>query len=258
MTNFDRWQLLMKDVCSPQSYVDFSFYFIISAALQRRVWCGPAHMPLFPNMYIVLVGEPAVGKGVSIKPTIEMLRHHKWKPEIKDVTDSMAHVVMGRKGEQNEEYAITAAAESITFEALTRLTAQAARAVTYTTIDAKGKPKKCTYLHSSVCATLEEMSSMFNKSADKVVDFLLVAWDCGDYHYKTKHMGEDKIRQCCLSLMAGTTPSFISKTFKHDLIGEGFSARTIFIYETTNRVVPMIKPEYTQQQLQAKTDLLKG
>ena len=81
MTNLERWRLYMKDITSPNSFIDFGFYFMISAALQRRVWLwSEDHSPLYPNLYVIMVGEPGLGKGRVIKPVSKFLRYHKLNP----------------------------------------------------------------------------------------------------------------------------------------------------------------------------------
>src|ERR1700678_3984880 len=79
MTNFEKWRAYTSDLSSPDSYIDWSWRFVISSSLQRRVWFGSDHMPLFPNMYVILVGEAGIGKGIVIGPATELLKHHKKK-----------------------------------------------------------------------------------------------------------------------------------------------------------------------------------
>ena len=77
MTNWDRWQLRLREVTSPQSFIDFGFVYLVSSYLQRRVWTNADHQKLFPNVYIILVGDPGIGKGLVIKPVTEFLKGHK-------------------------------------------------------------------------------------------------------------------------------------------------------------------------------------
>jgi len=81
MTNLEKWRFRLKDVESPNSYIDWSFWFVISSALQRRVWFGHKEDPLHFNQYIFLVGPPATGKGRVIKPVNTLLRANKLNPD---------------------------------------------------------------------------------------------------------------------------------------------------------------------------------
>src|SRR5437667_9649237 len=77
MTNYERWKSYMSGFSSPDNYIDWGWYYLIAASLQRRVWCGPLHSPLYSNNYTILVGEPGIGKGLVIKQVSEFLRFHK-------------------------------------------------------------------------------------------------------------------------------------------------------------------------------------
>src|SRR5437899_153738 len=76
-SNYEKWRIFMDWCISPDCYIDFSFYNMIAAALQRRVWTGPKHSPLFANHYTILVGEPGVGKGLPIKEVTKIIKYHK-------------------------------------------------------------------------------------------------------------------------------------------------------------------------------------
>ena len=261
MTNFDRWQRLMKDVCSPQSYIDFGFYFMISSALQRRVWTGPDHFRLYPNLFVILVGKPGLGKGVTIGPVTEMLKHHKLVKET-PIEDAAVNTFMQAfdktaRDKKREELLFPIAPDATTYESLVREIALSTRHINYKKFDpAKAKEVTAIYSHASMAFTLEELSSLMCKQSHKIVNFMLVAWDCKDYDYVTKHQGEDRIKHCCLSMLAGTTPGFMEDTFTDKLIEEGFSARTIFVYETANRHNSLDRPELTAEQLEDKQVLL--
>lgn len=70
------WRNFTSGLCSPDLFIDFGFYFMIGAALQRRVWTGPSHMPVFPNPYVVFVGDPGTGKGLVTTAVYKILSHH--------------------------------------------------------------------------------------------------------------------------------------------------------------------------------------
>jgi hypothetical protein len=265
MTNFDRWQLFMKDMCSPQSFVDFGFYYMISAALQRRVWLGDEKDPIYPNMYIILVGEPGIGKGRVIKPVNSILKHHKLNPtgveEDKDSATVMVDVnamlgnAMNKAIEQ--PLLIPVAPEATTYEALVNNMAKAVRRINYKWRNpATDREETKVYSHSSLCFCLEEMSSLFRKRTEDLVNFLLVTYDCGDYDYVTKHQGKDHVRKCCLNMLAGTTPSFLQATFDDKLLSEGFSSRSIFVYEYANRHNKWGLAEFTPEQIKAREEII--
>lgn len=278
MTNFQRWQLLMRDCTSPQSWIDFGFYYFVAASLQRRVWMGPKHRPLYCNLYIIFVGPPGVGKNGVILPLSEILRYHKieYKPAAAIQQDPTKvpstvdpHVLealnaanyaaaTGGKKTFEKPLVLPIAADAVTYEALVHQMSKATRHINFKEwVDAENKFIPRIYTHSSLCFCLEEISSLFRKKTEDVVNFLLKVYDCGDYEYVTKTQGEDIIRRSCLNFLGGTTPSFMEQTFDDGLLNDGFSSRTWFLYESSNRFNTLKHPELSPEQLAAKRELLE-
>lgn len=276
-SNFERWQLLMKDITSPQSFIDFGWYYTVAAALQRRVWCGPEHKPIFPNIYVILVAPPGVGKGLVIKEVEYLLRYHyledpnapaKAAPDA-NVTTVDPHVVAAinaanyaqatngeMKRTMKKPLLIPLAANATTFEALVRSMTKATRRINYMKHDEKlGKNVLQIYTHCSLAFCLEEISSLFRRHTEDVANFLLQAYDCGNYEYDTKTQGNDEIHRCCLNFFGGTTPVFMESTFNDKLLNDGFSSRTWFIVEQRNRFDKLLIPPLSPEQTEARAHL---
>jgi len=282
MKLFDLWQLYMKNVKSPQHFIDISFYYMIGSALQRRVYWGPVEAALFPNLYIILCGRPGIGKGIVIKQVSEILKYHKRSSSAstkieqlnfdrlmqtakaqcvdQSIIDSILRAKkavsdINEAGDEKvrERLLIPVAADSTTCEKLIESLSKK---------PSKIQTKCCPlapagiYTHHSLCFALEEISSLFKKKTENLVNFLIVAYDCGDFTYETLTRGEDVIKKCCLSFFGGTTPSFMQDTFDDKLLTEGFSSRTIFAYGGKNRFEAYGFPEFTQEQKEAKEAIL--
>lgn len=219
MTNKERWDLYVRDLPSAQSFKDFGYYFLINACLQRRVWYGNGSdeegKRLYPNLYIIFVGPPGCGKGVIISAVSYFLKHHKYERGLEIETNT------GK--EKPPLFAV--GADSITFEELLDDIASNTRAFL-------GADKQI-YIHSSYVFALQELDSLFRKKGDDVARFLKNAYDCVPYDRKTKHQGKNLLRRLCLSLIAGTQEDFIREattgTFR--IFGQGFSSRSLFLYE---------------------------
>lgn len=282
MSIFSDWQLYNKDVTSPQSFVDFGLYYLIAASLQRRVWTGPAHRPLYSNIYVILVGEPGLGKGLVITPVTKALKYHKLKiageeeqiqkdTNLKEVSpaliEALNHANYAKANEEKphmrrmqsqEKLVIPVAADSTTFRALLQDIAHSTRYINYKKWDPElQKNKVDIYIHASLAFSLEEISSLFAKQTEDVVNCLLKTFDCGDYTRKTSTQGEDHIRNCCLNLFGGTTPGFMKDCFNSKLINEGFSSRTWFIFEYENRSYDLMLPDLTIEQEAAWERIIK-
>lgn len=272
MKNIDKWHFYMKDVTSPDNYITCGFYYMISAALQRRVWIGSPRQPIFPNVYIILCGDPGVGKGLVIKQVESILRFHKRKagqavigdikPDSKDedaliqraqVENDVKDSIQKAK---DELLLIPVAPSATTYEKLVSSMASSVRAYCYRTTDSDGKSKLGHGYQSSLCFCLEEISSLFKSHTHDLVNFLLQAYDCGDYRYETLSRGEDIIKNCCLSFFGGTTPDFIARSFGTEILGQGFSSRTWFIYAPKNRKEVLFIEDFTPEQEAARNDIL--
>lgn len=278
MTNWERWQLLMRDIPSPQAFVDFAIFSTIAAFLQRRVWTGPEHEKLFANHYTLLVAEPAIGKGRVLKQVLEFLTEH----QMEDPTQKMAQQTKEQltesanenmvnianfsqsqhKTQQNGKFKpernllIPLAPNATTFEALVGATARAGRYKMYSEWDATlQKNVSKVYTHCSLHFCLEEISSLFRKHQENVSNFLITAYDCGDYTYETKTQGTDYVPRCCLNLLGGTTPAFIEIAFNASLMNDGFASRLWPIYAAETRPRPLRMPELTDEQKEAKKAL---
>ncbi len=262
--NYDNWQLLLRDVCSPQSYIDFGFWFVISAALQRRVWMGGPNPndagQLFTNIYPILVGDPGVGKGRVISPVNSILRH--WRQEL-----TTGKILDPSEEELSyENFLFPCGPENVTFEALIDRMAKSYRRASWehcisplkVSGSLEGKPDMLPkiYGHSSMYFSLEELSSLIQKDTNKITDFLIQTYDCGDFRRETKTHGIVPVKKPCLTFLAGTTPNFMEETFKDKLLTDGMSSRCWFIFEFANRMNTWgIKP-LDNEQLRARLELL--
>ncbi len=245
-SNLERWQYYCETILSPNSYIDWSFYYIILASLQRRIWRGQQDgNPLFFNPYIILTGDPGIGKGIILKEVNKTLRHHKLEPK-HDYSGEAKPIQLNEQSSQRKEQALLfqVGADASTYEALVREISRSIRPCWY-----EKNGKKCAYVHSSICFCLEEISSLFRRHSEDLVRFLLITYDCGDYRYETISRGTDYIKNCCLSLLGGTTPKFLRRVFTDELLNEGFASRCIFIFELSNRFDRLKPPAFSEDQL---------
>ena len=81
MDNLSRWRFFCQEIKSPDLFIDWGLYSLIASSLQRRVWRGTETMPIFPNLFIIFVADPGIGKGLVIDRIDAMLRFHKLTKE---------------------------------------------------------------------------------------------------------------------------------------------------------------------------------
>jgi len=281
MTNYERWCSYTAGLPSPDNFIRWGWYYLVAAALQRRVWCPPDHERMFANMFVTLVADPGVGKGGVIRSVSNILTYHKledFKNEAanasmtdaeKSTISAIADFDLKNAQEEMETgkaknsvvdkpLLIPVAADAVTYEALVQSMAHSYRRINYVAWDEKlQKNKMNIYGHSSLCFCLEEIASLFRKNHDSLVNFLIQAYDCGEnYEYQTKTSGRDRIRRVCLNFFSGTTPDFMQSTFDEKLTNQGYSSRTFYIFSLKNRKTVFFRPELTTEQVKCRADII--
>lgn len=221
MTNFERWQLFMRDIESPDLFIKWGFINLIASALQRRVWYYPdedtdlpGSMSLFLNMFVALVGPPATGKGRVIKQVVAAIKH----PEMVTV-DPTGH----------QSYLINHSPDKVTCERLIEAIADGTKPLEYT-IEKGGKQLKRVSGHCSCSFNIEELEVLFSKNSQDMVSVLNQCYDAGDLSYETKQHGKFAIKNICVNMLSGTTPESIKSLLTEKVIKTGFTSRVVAVY----------------------------
>ena len=84
MSNLEKWRLYLRDFESPDLYIDWGFYFLISTCLQRRVWTSQGINAIYPNLFMLLVGPPACGKSRVVSMISDLIEDSALKTMSKD------------------------------------------------------------------------------------------------------------------------------------------------------------------------------
>lgn len=254
MSLYEDWCLYTKDVQSPQPFVDAAFYFMIGAALQRRVWFGDLDFhAVFPNQYIAFIGPASAGKSLITTPMKDLL---EIPADIKSPENDLAAELLGEDSETNRKGArqplIYIAPNSTTFEQFTQETSRVAYLHRYT--DEHNRRKA--YHHSSLVFILDELTSIFKKNAEQLSDFLLEAYNGGKkYVRKLKHSDTDFCTNMCISLLGNTTLGKFQSLQNQDILSDGFMARTIIVYGIEKRFHLYSIPPLSDDQKAAKARL---
>lgn len=173
----------------------------LCAAIRRRCWLQ-WESPIYPNMYIVLVGPSASRKGTAMGPIYNMLSN----------------------------LGINIAAEAITREALIRELANCSE------LDESLNQ----YAHASLTIFSQELTVFLGQNNWQLISDLTNWYDCADrWTYRTKNMGEDEILGVWVNLLGATTPDYLAAALPQDAIGGGLTSRVIFIYgDRLGKIVP--------------------
>lgn len=194
-----------KESESPDAYHVWAALSTLSATVKRSVWIDQGLYVLYPNLYVALVGPPArTAKSTAIHFSSQLLAN-------------VPTVVMGP--------------DACSREQLIREMAEAKL--------------------NNVCALTvysSEFSSIVDTSGLLMIQFLTDIYD-GNYvrakgwKYATKTSGKDDIINPYLTIMVGTTPSYLSESMPDNIHGHGFTSRTIFVYEEEERLINPRPPQ---------------
>lgn len=225
MTNYERWQTLTSSLESPQVYLDFSFYFAISAALERRVFFGDGPYALYPNVYMLLIGPAGIGKGTALRAANVLLKKcHRVDQAGQPITRPI-----GRDSVAVPLY--FKLPDSVTFEKLIMEFCE--RYVVKVIKHPSGVGK---YSYSAAYFCLEELASLFRREkSEDVARFLLNLYDNEPFEYATKKNGQFLLNNSCLNLLAGTTLDFVRTAERSGMLGEGLFSRMFIIYANEPR-----------------------
>lgn len=236
--------LYCRDLESPESYIRWSYYSMIASALARRVWYRsnpitkqPDHNSLFCNLFILLCGPPATGKGRAMRQMKAVLKDPRMIQFVKDPTN----------GTMLEVPCVSIGADATTLESIYQEMSSSTRSFTHKADLGEGKRDivlNCA--HTSCSFLIEELGVLLTKESDKTVHFLNDGFDCGDVNYKTKHQGKFRLHNCCINIAAGCYPEFIRDN--PHIIVQGFSSRLIVVYESEKRFHKFYEGVDTSQQ----------
>lgn len=222
--NIDRWKYYLQDYESPDIFIEWTYYAMIGASLQRRVAIGTypqSHISapnnVYPNLYVIFIAEPGIGKSQAAN-------------QAKYVFSSFDQPDKDGKLKQ----IIKRAPDSITLEAFTRFLHNN-YSLTNIPEEIAGQKGKV-YSHSSVAFFCgDELGTLLRENTNDLVIFLNQGWDCGDFHRETKTQGVDLVKNMCISLLGAATPSWVKENVTSRVLGEGFAARCIFVYAGAKR-----------------------
>lgn len=181
---------------TPSVFKKWAGIFGVSAALERRCYVRNKMGPVYPNLYVLLLSPPGVGKSAVIQPLKRL-----WKET------SQLHV----------------APSNLTTAGLFDEIAEASqdRIVDGTT------PIK---YHSLIAASSE--LGVFMPAYDMhFISMLTDLWDCDDEMSEGRRgRGKTVIKNPQFSLLAGTQPGYLSQFLPPAAWEQGFMARVICVY----------------------------
>lgn len=236
MTNYERWKLYTKHLHAPKQFLDATFYYIISAALERRVWLSSGASAVYPNQYVLLCGDAGVGKGLALGPASEILNSLRTGPNPTD------------------PYKIPSGPSSGSFEKIIKRMIANTSPVFKWTDPLNGKLRP--YSYTCLRIELDEFTSLFTEHAHDAVTYFCQMWTGAMYDRDTHKHGQQVLANPLLNIIGGTTPDNMRKLHKVDVFGTGLDRRFLIVYAHENDRRQFIIPARTVEQETAGEELL--
>jgi adenylate kinase family enzyme len=238
MTNLERWIFYLRDLPSPEHFIRWNYFFMVSSCLQRRVfWGQEGEFQLFPNLFLIFIGPPACGKSLPATKATEILQ-------------SLKLTKVDPEGNLIEEQLVTTAPDSTTLEQLYVVCAEALK----TKKICDNPPKFIAHSSVSVCLG-DEMGLLFREKTNDLVMFLTYGWDSRPmFRRETRHNGKVEIVNMCLNFLGCCTPDWMANSINKELIEQGFTSRVIFLFADAPRPSPT-KIKVTPEQQKAKKEI---
>jgi Protein of unknown function (DUF3987) len=184
---------------TPEIFRKWAAISVIASVLERKVWSKSKGMYLYPNQYIVLVGPPGTGKSNIISFSERLMRQ---------VTD------------------IFVAPSSVTSASLIDTMQLAQRKIL----------QPYFYQFNSVQVLSSEFQNFLPAYEASFMGIMTKLYDCELYEERrrTGKVQHIKIDSPQLSMLAGTTPSYLNTFLPEGAWDQGFTSRTIFVFAETN------------------------
>ena len=183
---------------SPPRFRRWAGLSTISAALKRSVHTRIVRKTQYPNLYVILVGQPGSGKGVAMRFQKDLLVATKTiKMTPAAVTKrSFIKAVEGSKDR--------------------------------TTNIVTGLTTDC----CAITGCIDELGTFLQENDMPFMEVLADLYDNPDvWDYSTQHVGEHHLENTTFNLIAGTQPRYIGRAFTQDALEMGFPARLIMVYD---------------------------
>lgn len=176
----------------------------LGAWLGKDVYIKFGSQKIYPNMYILLLGEPGTKKSTAIKTMKRVLKSAHYNHFSAEKTSKEKFLLdlsgVDEEGEADAEDFLNAG------------------------LFGEDEPRE-------VFIAADEFNDFFGNNILDFVSLLGVLWDWeGIYENKIKNGQSVKIQDPYVSLLGGTTPTTFSHTFPQEVIGQGFFSRVVAVH----------------------------
>jgi hypothetical protein len=196
----------------------------VASALQRKIKFELGlSITVYPNLYIVLVGPPATGKGTAMGFAEDII---------------------------NKVPSIKISAQATSLQALIKNLKE-------TNLTDLNRETGGMIFHSSLTVFSNEFTVFLGYHNSELIATLCDWFDCKEkWTYDTIKRGKEEIRGVWVNILAGTTHESLQASFPMEAIGGGLSSRIIFVNEF-KKGKDVILPTLSEDQLRLQQYLIR-
>lgn len=216
-TYYDNYLFYSSENEASPRYHKWACLATLSVAMSRRVWVSQGDWRVYPNLYLLFVGDPASGKSVALSFAEKLVQAFTQYPIAPNsITREMLAQTMGRADKQSFLH------NGVITE----------------------------FSHMTVFS--DELVMFLGSEPLRMIDFLTAIYSAeGPFSIATKNKGSDVIVNPCLVLLGLLTPNTLSSMLTQNLVSGGFSRRALLVY-AKDRGVPKPRPKFTDAHAAAK------
>lgn len=198
---------------------------MMSANLGRRCYFEFGSIPILPNQYILLVGDPGVRKSTAMGLAKKLIKNN-----------NSIRIAPDDTGGQRQGLITAMLAEEMDvadlLEGLDGYKDSNDDSV-WTTPKLRIHPedKHAMFIYAS------EFASFIGQCPYELIVFLTKTWDGEDHNYTLKN-SKQVLEKPLLNLLGGTTPTAISTALPIEVVGQGFLSRVVLVYAESSKRIP--------------------
>lgn len=196
-------------ISAPPIFRLWSAIGLVAGVLERKVYVRTTGEQLYPNLYILLVAPPGVGKTQAIKVV-----HEFWKktPELVQSPDNLTKASLVDNLEKASRKLVLSPVDLLEF--------------------------------NSMQVAADELGVFLSAHDLDFLSFLNKIYDCPESYTEDRRMFKAPlfIPAPQLTILAGTQPAFMASILPEEAWGMGFTSRIIMLYSATKVKVSLFNP----------------
>lgn len=219
-----RYLKLVEKTEPPVLHHIWSLVSMMSANLGRRCWFEFGSIPIYPNQYILLVGDPGVRKSTAMSLAKKLIKNNgsiRLAPD--DTGGQRQGLIMAMLGE-GDVGNIDDVLDGLTDVGNCADPDAVADSISSSlAIPVDPEDRHTMYCYAS------EFASFIGQSSYELITFLTKLWDGEDHNYTLKN-SKQVLEKPLLNLLGGTTPVALNGALPMEVVGQGFLSRVILVY----------------------------